>query len=80
LAHNRLTDESASLFSDAIISSEAGPWGTVVGIAVGVANPLGEIFYDKVLVPAADKTRDWMHEFIIDPIASFESSLENWHP
>jgi len=46
----------------------------------GLATPLGEIFYDKVLVPAADKTDNWLHEFIIDPIAHFESSLENWHP
>jgi hypothetical protein len=80
----RLTGESSSLLStiltDAIIGSEAGPWGTVIGIAIGVATPLGEIFYDRVLVPAADKTKDWLHEFIINPIAHFESSLENWHP
>jgi len=31
-------------------------------------------------VSAADKTKDWLHEFIINPIAHFESSLENWHP
>jgi hypothetical protein len=81
----RLTGETVSLLSDvladAAIGSEAGPWGTVAGIVIGVATPAGEVLYDKAIVPATNRTSDWVHKYFIDPIAHIEASLKNgWLP
>jgi hypothetical protein len=81
----RLTGETASFFSgiltDALIGSEAGPWGTVAGVVIGVATPGGEMLYDKAIVPAASWTSDWFHEYIVEPISNLESALKSgWLP
>jgi hypothetical protein len=81
----RLTGETASFFSgvlaDAALGSEAGPYGTVAGIAIGVLTPVGELVYDNVVVPAANTSSDFLHKYLIDPLAHFESSLgSGWLP
>lgn len=45
----------ASIATGAALGSDAGPWGTVAGIVMGIAFGAVETFYDNVGKPAIDK-------------------------
>ena len=47
------------------------PYGTVIGLVIGVSEPIGEIIYDNV--------SDWIHNNVIYPIANLETSLGHLH-
>lgn len=76
----RLTGAAAALASDilakAILGSEVGPWGTIAGVAIGVAIPLGEVAYDKGIVPLMD----WFKGNFLSPLGQFINNVNNWKP
>lgn len=79
-----LTGNATSLLSGvitaALIGSEAGPIGTLVGITIGLAFPAGEAFYDQVIVPTVNTTHTYIMNKIIAPLVNFENGLMNWKP